>query len=269
KFRSPEKLVPITIYLHFKLNCKGINEQELLEISRISKKEFNAFKLQVKNFIPYYNKRDRKNYILQKILQITEEFGLGMEFYDTAKKIMYKFWEIIKNTKDDVIAGIVCSIVALCDKQKRLKVNAICSHLGIQMSTIQRQVEENVFNHLRVKGFKSLVKSSALLCKIMIKLGLIEHDEVMPLVQSLVEVKLGSAQKIFNPHKTFEYYMQIVKTTSGSFIILNKSPIKNDHEFSYLSKKINPLGTPGSEKITIEMCSYHYPKGPPLLMKGP
>lgn len=269
KFRSPEKLVPITIYLHFKLNCKGINEQELLEISLISKKEFNAFKLQVKNFIPYYNKRDRKNYILQKILQITEQFGMGMEFYDTAKKIMYTFWEIIKNTKDDVIAGVLCSIVALCDKQKRLKVNAICSHLGIQMSTIQRQVEENVFNHLRVKGFKSLVKSSALLRKIMIKLGLIEHDEVMPLVQSLVEVKLGSAQKIFNPHETFEYYMQIVKTTSGSFIILNKSPIKNDHEFSYLSKKINPLGTPGSEKITIEMCSYHYPKGSPLLVKGP
>ncbi|MCJ7647791.1 MAG: hypothetical protein MUP85_04200 [Candidatus Lokiarchaeota archaeon] len=268
KFRSPEKLVPITIYLHFKLNCKGINEQELLEISLISKKEFNAFKLQVKNFIPYYNKRDRKNYILQKILQITEQFGMGMEFYDTAKKIMYTFWEIIKNTKDDVIAGVVCSIVALCDKQKRLKVNAICSHLGIQMSTIQRQVEENVFNHLRVKGFKSLVKSSALLRKIMIKLGLIEHDEVMPLVQSLMEVKLGSAQKIFNPHETFEYYIHAVKTTSGSFIILNKSPINIEHEFSS-SKKIIPIGTPGNETVTIEVCSYYYPKGPPLQVSGP
>jgi len=263
KFRSPEKLVPITIYLHFKLNCKGINEQELLEISQISKKEFNAFKLQVKNFIPYYHKRDRKNYILQKILQITEEFGMGMEFYDTAKRIMYKFWEIIKNTKDDVIAGVVCSIVALCDKQKRLKVNAICSHLGIQMSTIQRQVEQNVFNHLRVKGFKSLVKSSELLRKIMIRLDLIEQDEEMPLFQSLTEVKLGSAQKIFNPHETFEYYLHAVKTTSGSFILLNKSPINKEHEFSSL-KKIIPIGTPGSEKISIKMRSYHYPKGPPL-----
>ena len=215
KFRCVEKLAPITIYLHFKLNCKGINEQELLDISSITKKEFNAFKLQVKNFIPYYHKRDRKNYILQKILQITEEFGMGMEFYDTAKRIMYKFWEIIKNTKDDVIAGVVCSIVALCDKQKRLKVNAICSHLGIQMSTIQRQVEQNVFNHLRVKGFKSLVKSSDLLRKIMIKLNLIEQDEEMPMFQSLTEVKLGSAQKIFNPHKTFEYFLHSVNTTSG------------------------------------------------------
>ena len=268
KFRSPEKLVPITIYLHFKLNCKGINEQELLEISSISKKEFNAFKLQVKNFIPYYQKRDRKNYILQKILHITEEFGMNMEFYDTAKSIMYTFWEIIKNTKDDVIAGVVCSIVALCDKQKRLKVNAICSHLGIQMSTIQRQVEENVFNHLRVKGFKSLVKSSKLLRKIMIKLGLIEQDEEMPLVQSLMEIKLGSAQKIFNPHETFEYYMLAVKTISGSFLLLNKLPIENEHEFSS-SKKIIPLGTPGSEKITIEVCNYYYPKGPPLQVARP
>ncbi|MCJ7648851.1 MAG: hypothetical protein MUP85_09585, partial [Candidatus Lokiarchaeota archaeon] len=172
-------------------------------------------------------------------------------------------------TKDDVIAGVVCSIVALCDKQKQLKVNAICSHLGIQMSTIQRQVEENVFNHLRVKGFKSLVKSSAMLRKIMIKLGLIKQDEVMPLVQSLMEIKLGSAQKIFNPHKTFEYYIYAIKTTSGSFIILNKSPIENGHEFSYLSKKINPLGTPGSEKIAIKVRNYHYPKGPPLQVAGP
>lgn len=263
KFRCVEKLAPITIYLHFKLNCKGINEQELLGISSITKKEFNAFKLQVKNFIPYYYKRDRKNYILQKILQITEEFAMGMDFYDTAKRIMYKFWEIIKNTKDDVIAGVVCSIVALCDKQKRLKVNAICSHLGIQMSTIQRQVEQNVFNHLRVKGFKSLVKSSSLLRKIMIRLGLIEQDEEMPMFQSLTEIKLGSAQKIFNPHGNIEYYMHAVKTTSGSFILLNKSPIDNEHEFSS-SKKIIPIGTPGSEKIIIKMRNYHYPKGPPL-----
>ena len=264
KFRSPEKLVPITIYLHFKLNCKGINEQELLDISNISKKEFNAFKLQVKNFIPYYNKRDRKNYILQKILQITEEFGMGMEFYDTAKRIMYKFWEIIKNTKDDVVAGVVCSIVALCDKQKRLKVNAICSHLGIQMSTIQRQVEQNVFNHLKVKGFKSLVKSSDLLRKIMIKLGLIEQDDEMPMFQSLTEVKLGSAQKIFNPHKTFEYYMHAVKTNSGSFLLLDQSPIDNNEDEISSLKKIVPIGTQGSEKISIKMRNYYYPKGPPL-----
>jgi len=268
KFRSPEKLVPITIYLHFKLNCKGINEQELLEISRITKKEFNAFKLQVKNFIPYYQKRDRKNYILQKILQITEQFGMNMEFYDTAKRIMYTFWETIKCTKDDVIAGVVCSIVALCDKQKRLKVNTICSHLGIQMSTIQHQVEQNVFNHLRVEGFKSLVKSSELLRKIMIKFGLIEQEEEMPLVQSLMEVKLGTAQKIFNPHESFEYYLHAVRTNLGSFILLNKSPIDYEHEFSS-SKMIIPLGTPGSEKITIKVRNYYYPKGPPLQVVGP
>jgi transcription initiation factor TFIIIB Brf1 subunit/transcription initiation factor TFIIB len=263
KFRSPEKLVPITVYLHFKLNCKGINEQELLEISNITKKEFNAFKLQVKNFIPYYCKRNRKDYILQKILQITEEFGMDMEFYNTAKKIMYSFWEVIKNTKDDVIAGVVCSIVALCDKQKRLKVNAICSHLGIQMSTIQRQVELNVFHYLRVKGFKSLVKSSELLRKVMIKLGLIEKDERMPVVESLTVVNLGSGKKVFNPLKTFEYYMHVIKTTLGTFIILSKSPTHDKNEFPDL-KKIIPLGTPGSEKITIKVQNYHYPKGPPL-----
>ena len=107
----------------FKLNCRGINEQELLEISDITKKEFNAFKLQLRTFLPEYQARNRKNYVLQKIFQVTEEFELGMEFYDTARGIMYRLWEIIKNTKDDVIAGVVCSIVALCEPNRELMVN--------------------------------------------------------------------------------------------------------------------------------------------------
>ena len=278
KFRSPEKLVPITIYLHFKLNCKGINEQELLEISLISKKEFNAFKLQVKNFIPYYNKRDRKNYILQKILQITEQFGMGMEFYDTAKKIMYTFWEIIKNTKDDVIAGVVCSIVALCDKQKQLKVNAICSHLGIQMSTIQRQVEEKVFNRFQVDGFTSLVRSSGLLRKVMVNLELIEQEkedkneedpllEEDPQLESMLKVELGNVAEVFNAHESILEYFFAVKTTSGSFILTNENtPFEKK---SIDSKRITQDGELGSNDYSIRCTKYEYPKGPPKSISFP
>ncbi|TFF85421.1 MAG: hypothetical protein EU517_01655, partial [Promethearchaeota archaeon] len=59
KYRSPEKLVPIVIYYYHKLNNIPINEQELLEVSKISKRDFNDFKLQINEFIPHYAERNR------------------------------------------------------------------------------------------------------------------------------------------------------------------------------------------------------------------
>ena len=66
-----------------------------------------------------------------------------MEFFYQAKKILYKLWESINNTKDDVIAGLVCSISALCSYRESVSVNAICMRLDIKMSTIQTQVKRN------------------------------------------------------------------------------------------------------------------------------
>ena len=54
KYRYVQKLVPITIYLHFNLHCKGISEQELLAISNITPQEFSSFKAQLREYIPRY-----------------------------------------------------------------------------------------------------------------------------------------------------------------------------------------------------------------------
>ncbi|MFX1257275.1 MAG: hypothetical protein ACFFAN_05425 [Promethearchaeota archaeon] len=176
KYRAPEKLVPISIYYALKLQNVSINEKELLEVSKISKKDFNAFKLLIPLYFPHYKTRNRKKYILQKVLEVREFFGLGMAFYYQSKKILDRLWNIIKCTKDDVVAGLIASISALCSFKNKITVNAICSKLGVKMSTIQAQVKKRIFDRFRVAGFTSLVKSSELLKKIMVKLGLIETD---------------------------------------------------------------------------------------------
>jgi len=266
KYRSVRKLVPITIYLYFKLNCKGINEQELLDKSDITKKEFNSFKLQLRNYIPQYYARDRKQFILQKIMNITVAFNQGMQFYHTAENVLEKFWEIIKNTKDDVIAGICTSIIALCETERDLKVNVICTHIGIQMSTIHRQIEQKIFERLRVEGFESLVRSSDLLRKIMVKLGVIEdNDELEPQPVSVLRIKIGNAINIFNANKSIEYYIYAVKTTFGTFILMKED--FNNNRVPQNSKKIDPDGVHGRNKFLIELSSfkYPYPCGPPEL----
>ncbi len=175
KYRSPEKLVPLVIYFYFKFNNISISESELLSVSKISKKEFNAFKLQICNFLPQYKERNRQEYILSRILEITEHFDLRMLFYYRSKKLMYKLWERIKNTKDDVIAGLIASIIALCWYKEEVSVNAICKKSGIMMSTIQWQLKNRILEPLKITGFESLVKSSDLLKEKFLQMGLIQE----------------------------------------------------------------------------------------------
>ena len=97
KYRNPEKLVPIVIYLFFKLKGKTINKYELVEVSPITKKELHSFLLQINTFLPQYAERNRKEYILQRVMEITEHFGLEMGFYYQSKKILHKLWNAIQN----------------------------------------------------------------------------------------------------------------------------------------------------------------------------
>ncbi len=180
KYRSAEKLVPICIYFCLKINNISINESELLEVSNISKKDFNAFKLQICNFFPEFSKRNRMDFILQRIFGITEHFELGMPFYYQSKNILYKLYDKIKGTKDDVVAGVVASICALCLYKHKVSVNAISRQLGIRMSTIQWQIKKRILEPSgKTTNFISLVKSADLLCEVFCQMGLIETENIV------------------------------------------------------------------------------------------
>ncbi len=262
KYRAPDKLVPIVIYFCFKLQNISIKESKLLEVSKISKKDFNAFKLQILEFFPQYRTRNRKEYILQKILEISEHCNLGMEFFYQSKKILYKLWDSINNTKDDVIAGLACSISALCSYREEVTVNAICMRLGIKMSTIQTQVKKRIFERFRISGFVSLVKSSDILKMVMGKLGLIDNcfDEGA----HIIEVKLGNGVQVFNSSEHSELYLFAVKDNSGLPIAISLQLFDHDRGHSptkYGIRKIQGV----AKEAGMEICRFHTGKGPPLI----
>ena len=267
KYRSPEKLVPIVIFYYHKLNNIPIDEKKLLEVAKISKKDFSDFKLQINEYIPHYAERNRKEYILQEIGKLTEHFELGMEFYYQAKRILYKLWDLIKNTKDSVIAGVVSSILILCNNQIDLKISYICERLGIRMSTIQSQVKKHIFKRLNVSGFKSLVRSSDLLREVMEQMGLVESiskgqskDQGQEQIE-LIEINLGTSQQVFNPNNSFSYYIYAVHLNNGYLVI---SP--RDTRFNYLNNSLTEIKNNeklyDSSKINLELWKYHM-KGPP------
>ena len=271
KYRSVEKLVPITIYYSFKTQNMSINESELLEVSKITKREFNAFKLRIQSFEPQYAARKRKDYIIQKILEVSEHFDLGMPFYYQSKKILYKLWETLKCTTDDVVAGVVSSISVLCSFSGKINVNAICKRLGIKMSTIQSQVKRKIMVRANGAEFVSLVKSADLLRTVMEKWGLVEleqvqedkTEEVME-APEIIFVEFGNAEPVFNSHEDIEYYCYVIKDIQGNPVIISTT-ITNS------VKALTEITQRRAEKqeyhgdILLEFECFHI-KGPPLIV---
>ena len=261
KYRQIEKLVPIVLYYTLRLENICIRRLKLLEVSKISKKEFNDFSLQVLKFIPEYQERNRQDYIVQKIMEITETFELGMPFFYQSKKIIHKLWEQIKNTKDDVVAGLTTAISVLCSYKDVVKVSSICKMLGIKMSTIQFQVKKRIFEQLQVEGFTSLVRSSDLLKEVMLNLGLLETKERVKDTQNdIVQIVLGNANQVFNHQNGIDYYFFAMRDVQNNPILMMVKiylPLMN---FESLKR---PEGQ-RRELFDFEHLTFYKNKDPPL-----
>ena len=280
KYRSPQMLVPCIIYAYYKENNKPIREKDLLEITSISKKDFNAFKFSILRIWPEYKERNRKGYIIQRILEVTEHFDLGMAFFYQSKKILNRFYDTIKNTKDDVIIGLVTSITLLCSQHDNVSISALCNRLDVKMSTIHRQVEKRVIQRFKVPGFKSLVKSADLLKKVMSRLGVLdpslidmrEESETTSETDDIVLVVLGDAKQVFNSlneNKDYYLFVRCLNGFSVTSIINEKNNDKTNNilftdegNSTHKSEKIDT-----NDKIKIELWKYYTysPKGPPIL----
>ncbi|MFX0083813.1 MAG: hypothetical protein ACFE94_18845 [Candidatus Hodarchaeota archaeon] len=220
KYRNVEKLVAIILYFRFKLDTISVTNADIFKHTELTKKEFNNFYREVRAYYPNYMVRNRQKYISQKLLEITNHFELEMPFYFLSKKVLYRLWEGIKNTTDNVIAGLCASITTLCEYKEEVRISSICELLDIRMSTIQLQVKKRIFDRYRIPGFSTLVRSADLLEKFLVKIGLIEDEEPeIGLVKEedvkeendIIQVQLGDALQVFNPsndHYLFESFDQ-------------------------------------------------------------
>jgi transcription initiation factor TFIIIB Brf1 subunit/transcription initiation factor TFIIB len=266
KYRNPEKLIPTLIYFYCKKENIAINEQKLLDIAKVDKKEYNYCKLKVSRLMPEYYERNRKQLIMNKVLGISEQYNLGMSFYYDAKKILMNLWQGIKCTTDDVIAGLVSSIAVLCHYQGKVTVSSICSALHIQMSTIQSQVKRKLIKRFNVTGFKSLVKSADLVRTLIYKLGIFkgietkesESQEEKEEVSKLIEIQMSDGK-----HLTASLEKQVIfaidHIESDPFYVLLK--IKRDAQ----KKSLKKIRSRYPKELTFHKIIYHYPTGPPLL----
>ena len=158
KFRNLEKVIPCIIYFYYKEANIVIDVETLFENSEISKNEFNEFRNHMEIFWPAYQSRDHKRYILNRIGGV-----IGYKtLYDQSKKILAKFWNLIEDSKDDVIAGLVIGIAFVLSKREDLTLSSMCRALQISPSSLQKSIQTKFFNRLgiinSIKGFKKKVE---------------------------------------------------------------------------------------------------------------
>ncbi len=162
KFRNPEKLIPCVIYFYYKINNIVIDQRTLLENSDLSNSELNAFRMGMENFWAKYQNRDRKKYVLNRIGGVINEKKLGTALYFQSEKILDKFWDLIKDSKDDVIAGLVIGIAIIRSKREDIALSSICKFLRISQGTLQKSVQRQWFDNVGIedeeKGFKKKVE---------------------------------------------------------------------------------------------------------------
>jgi transcription initiation factor TFIIIB Brf1 subunit/transcription initiation factor TFIIB len=272
KYRAPEKLIPITIYFVCKFENISIHEAELLEVSKITKKEFNWFKLQFQNYIPQYKERDRKQYIIQRILEISEHFNLGMDFYYQSKLILYKLWDAIKNTKDDVIAGLVCSISLLCVfNSSKVTVNSICTKLGIKMSTIQSQVKKKIFEQFKIPGFTTLINSTDLLQKVIDKMGLLKYSasnssENDP-PPEILDVKLEKGSTIKCHMNDSQCFLYAICQGNRRALLISMKPFTINNELSKGNSPQKIKIYKGDLIFELELLKFKIGKDPPHILE--
>jgi hypothetical protein len=197
-------------------------------------------------------------------MEITEFFDVDMAFYFLSKKILYRLWESIKLTTDNVIAGLCASITALCNYKEELTVSSICNLLQIKMSTISFQVKNRIVEPFKVPGFTSLVRSSELLKGFMRRIGLLRGEE--PNVESIsdeeedsISIQIGNAKDIFNP--------------SNDHYLLNATDEINNVTLGYLEvpntpKKLKSIKKSRYNKsvwFNLILGEYYPNKDPPFL----
>ena len=264
KYRNTDKLAAIISYFCLKLRNISVNASDLISASKITKREFNDFCYQVRKYMPEYPERNRQKYILNRVFEISEHFGLGMDFFHLARKILNKLWHGIKGTTDNALGGLVSSISLLCSHNEDVSVNAICSRLGIRMSTVQAQVKKKIIEIFRVVGFISLIKSSDLLLQIMEELGLLEveclevQEEVKEEASEIVEIVLGTATEVFNAVDNINYYYFAINGEDNTPVFINLA-VHNLDESSESPEK-------GHGKAFLDVMLYRYPlpTGPPV-----
>lgn len=174
---SVDIIIPFSIFYCLETYHIPITTSEIMEVSKASREDIRAFTYEGLNFFPKYAKRDRKVGILQTLNELSNSLNLGPDFFKLSNKLLCKLWNLLKESKKNVIAGVIAAITSLCFFKGNIRINSITEELGLGSSTNQKAVKTKIINRFNISGFKGIVRSSELLREVLEKLNIKKLEE--------------------------------------------------------------------------------------------
>lgn len=272
KGRSAEKLVPVILFMVSKVKAINFDFIKFKNILNVSKSDFKEILMEASRYYPAYAKRDRKQLILKKIYEICLSFNFNNDFTKIANIILVRFWPFIKNTKDDVIAGVVTTLTMIAKDINSVSISSICDKIGIKMSTINYQVKNHIFSKKKISGFRSLVNSSNLI-KEVIEGVVFDTQIVLPEINQDLSVgkEIDESDKseivIIDLKNENEHHFNVSLNDFREIIPhnLHSGPLKftiNTYPLNLLENYTNIINR--SDFQILKLNKRHPKKGPPI-----
>ena len=169
KFRGPQNLSPIIIYMFFNMKGRNVTIKDITDTLNISDKDMRQGLKEIIKVYPEYLKKDKKMLVLNRVKQTRAKFRLPAQFIANSKAIMERFWPYLNNTTENVIAGTVCVLTIIAMDIKGYYYSQICKSIGIAPSTVIYQIKNNLFKRFHITGFQSVAKSRDLIKELIMK----------------------------------------------------------------------------------------------------
>ncbi len=167
KFKGPENLAPIIIYIFFKVKGYSINAGDLRKALGIERRHFLDGMKKVIPFYPAYSRRDRKIIILDKIRKVRSHFNLDSEFIKNSELILKNCLYRINPSSEEVMAGAACILSLMKIGLDSINFNEVCKKTGTRECSVGNYLKRQVFRRFGILGFHGLRKSSELIMRVL------------------------------------------------------------------------------------------------------
>ncbi len=162
-YKKAGRLVPVILYMFFKIKCIKISPNKIIEVSNLTKRQFKIYFMEAVRYCPEYFSRDRTKMIQKLLLSVIVHFHFDNEFIQVSDSLLRKLWNRLINTTDSIIAGVVCILAMIKLDVNSVSYNAICKKLGIRMSSVFYQVKHNILSSETAQKFTGFNRSPNLL----------------------------------------------------------------------------------------------------------
>lgn len=159
KFRKVALLAPVVVYTVFRAKGMTIKSIDFCEASKISLSDFKEGLLIVSPVYFDYVKRDREKFVSQLIDKIIAEFHMNSTFEDTARKIFKAFFSLFKNTKDNIITGLIIALSFVALDYKLPVLYDVFEALGTSLPRAHYHIRRKIFSPNQLGDFKGFVRS--------------------------------------------------------------------------------------------------------------